>query len=164
MASIGDQIARELRRFESILRRNLEQAQTQTADAFADAYRSQIVVDDAVASREFLQSVKTRVTLSGEGKRIAEAYSDVIQAAVMEHGRRARAPMPPIDAIFEWLPFRGIPQKRSIAFAIAMKIARDGLPPRYIAEKAYRLQIPRALGDVNLAVAKSVHEFNAGAL
>lgn len=164
MPSLGAQIAAELQRFERILRRNLEQAQLQTVDAFADSYRAEIVAEDAVASREFLQSVRTRVTLAGDGRRIAEAYSDVIQATIMEHGRRAGARMPPVDAIFEWLPYRGIEQTRSIAFAIAMKIARDGMPARHIAEKAFMSQIPRALGDVNLAVAKSVYEFNSGAL
>jgi hypothetical protein len=164
MSKFSDHVASEFRRFERILMRNLEIAQQHTADAFADEYRTRIVAADAVASREFLNSIRTRVTMSADGKRVVEAYSDVIQAAIMEHGRRAGARMPPVDAILEWMPYRGIEPKRSIAFAIAMKIARDGIPPRYIAEKTFRSQIPRALGDVNLAVAKSVAEFQAQAI
>lgn len=161
MRNLSEHIASELRRFERILMRNLEIAQNNVTESNADAYRGQIVADDAVASREFLNSVKTRTVLAGEGKRISEAYSDAMQAIIMEDGRRAGAKMPPVDAIFEWLPYRGIPQKRSIAFAIALKIARDGMPARHIAETTFRRQIPRALGEFNLAVAKSVYEFNS---
>lgn len=158
---MANTVADELRRFQRILTQNLHEAQQQTTEAQADEWRTQIVVDDAVASREYLHSIRTRTTLAAAGRQISEAYSDVIQAAVMEHGRRAGARMPPVDAILEWMPYRGMEPNRSHAFAIAVNIGRYGLPARHIAQNAFRRSIPRALGDVNLAVAKSVHEFNS---
>lgn len=158
--NLTEHVAREVRRFQSILERNLAIAQDRAAEIQADAYRGQVVESESVASREFLDSIGTRVTMSAEGHRIAEAFSDVAQASVMEHGRRPGAPMPPVDAILEWLPYRGIEQKRSIAFAIAMKIARDGIEPRHIAEHAFNQTRFQVTGEFNLAVAKSVAEFN----
>lgn len=53
----------------------------------------------------------------------------------VEHGRKPSAKMPPVDAILKWVEFKHIaprgvngkiPSKRSVAFAIAKKIQREG--------------------------------------
>lgn len=49
----------------------------------------------------------------------------------IESGRRAGAKQPPIDAIVKWLRRKGVTGNvNKIAFAVARKIARDGIKPR----------------------------------
>jgi hypothetical protein len=57
----------------------------------------------------------------------------------IEKGRRAGAPMPPIDAILKWMARKGIgsgSNKNSIAWAISKSIAQNGIRGRPFLERS----------------------------
>jgi hypothetical protein len=101
------------------------------------AYRARIISTDSVASKAFLISTGIRETMRTDSRRTKEVGSDLIQALIMEDGRRRGARMPPVDAILQWMPFRGLGNDRSRAFAIAVNIGRRGIKGRKILKQAF---------------------------
>ena len=66
--------------------------------------------------------------------------------ANVEFGRRAGAKMPPVDALLGWVVRHGLARNprraRGVAFAIARKIARRGIPPRPYMATALERNLP----------------------
>jgi len=140
-------------------------AQDSGAEEYAQAYRLQIIAVDALASHEFHDSVKVRTSYDGGAgrdvwHRIREAYSDVVQAKIMEDGRRAGATPPPVDAILRWMPLKGMEPDRNHAYAIAMAIHKRGIRPRHPARRAYQVASPTVFAFFEAAMDKTVAEIN----
>jgi len=85
-----------------------------------------------------------RINFGATGK--AKDYVDVV-----ELGRRKGARQPPVEAILEWMRIKPIrlrnkdggfvkaseSQKRSVAFAIARRISKNGIPATYFYRDAF---------------------------
>lgn len=115
----------------------LHEAQDQAARIQLRAYRSNIITSDSVASRALLKSIGIREVMRTESKRIKSVGSDLIQALIMEDGRARNRKPPPVQAILEWMPFRGLGNSRSRAFAIAITIGRRGIRGRKLLRDAF---------------------------
>ena len=111
------------------------------AQAWANAYRAELIANGKRASGELIRSIK------GEVKIENEVYSAVLNVAdyykYVEYGRRKGGKMPPVSAILKWVEVKPvIPRengisKEQLAWAIAKKIQRDGIEPT------------NAMGDAN---------------
>jgi hypothetical protein len=90
-------------------------------------------------------------------ERGAVIYNALPYAAVIEHGRRPGARMPPVSALVPWvmrkLKVKGEGAARGIAFVIARRIAQRGLPARGILAAAK----PAINAAVNAAVRKAIY-------
>jgi hypothetical protein len=70
-----------------------------------------------------------------ETRRGVYVWNAAPYSGVIEYGRRPGAPMPPLEPIARWaqrkfrIPYR---RARAISFAIARKIARQGIPGRFV--------------------------------
>lgn len=89
----------------------------------------------AVATGELSRSVVTTNVDDGAIVRIDAPY-----AAAMEEGTRPH--FPPLQPLEDWVVVKGIARDpasvKRIAYAIALKIARDGIAPRHFFAKAVR--------------------------
>lgn len=111
------------------------------AQAWANAYRAELIANGKRASGELIRSIK------GEVKIENEVYSAVLNVAdyykYVEFGRRKGGKMPPVSAILKWVDVKPvIPRengisKEQLSWAIAKKIQRDGIEPTH------------AMGDAN---------------
>ena len=106
------------------------------AEKILQMYRDELDRQGINASSKLSQSAAAIVELNGTRLQISlnlEPYWRYV-----EYGRRP-GKMPPIDAIAEWIrikpvipnPVNGrVPDTRSLAFLIARKIGREGIPDR----------------------------------
>lgn len=111
------------------------------AEAWANAYRAELIANGKRASGELIRSIK------GEVKIENDVYSAVLNVAdyykYVEYGRRKGGKMPPVSAILKWVEVKPvIPRengisKEQLSWAIAKKIQRDGIEPTH------------AMGDAN---------------
>lgn len=111
------------------------------AEAWANAYRAELIANGKRASGELIRSIKGEVKIENEG------YSAVLNVAdyykYVEYGRRKGGKMPPVSAILKWVEVKPvIPRengisKEQLSWAIAKKIQRDGIEPTH------------AMGDAN---------------
>lgn len=111
------------------------------AEAWANAYRAELIANGKRASGELIRSIK------GEVKIENDVYSAVLNVAdyykYVEYGRRKGGKMPPVSAILKWVEVKPvIPRengisKEQLSWAIAKKIRRDGIEPTH------------AMGDAN---------------
>lgn len=123
--------------------------------ASIDATQPRAPVDRA----EYRRSWQTRSTDDG-----AQVYSTSPYASVIEWGRRPGARMPPVKAIAAWVARKGLVSGRTqsdregaaagLAFAIARKIARQGLPAKRVLERARQRFLPLIVADVRDALRK----------
>ena len=106
-----------------------------------DDLRQEIMAQGHNATGKLSKSLKYKVKVENNAITLNIYAWDY--AKWVEHGRRA-GKMPPVDLIFEWVKTKGIsdPDKtqRSIAYAIAKAIARDGTPLR----GSYKREITRS--------------------
>jgi hypothetical protein len=136
-----------------------EQAQERGVRIQAKAYRSSIVAKDAVASREFLNSVRTRTVLRNESVIVKEAFSDVKQAQTMEDGQPPGF-RPSVRAIQRWMGFRGIGGGKSVAFAIAITIERRGIKGRQVARTAFEDSKAQVIAEFEKAARQTTGAIN----
>lgn len=70
-----------------------------------------------------------------EIRRGVQVWNAAPYSGVVEEGRRPGARMPPLEPIARWaqrkfrIPYR---RARGLSFAIARKIAREGIPPKHV--------------------------------
>lgn len=134
----------------------LNAALDQAARVQLRAYRSNIITSDSIASRAFLKSIGIREVMRTESRRIKSVGSDLIQALIMEDGRRRNRKPPPVQAILEWMSFRGLGNDRSRAFAIAISIGRKGIRGRKLLRRAFESTKPEVLRAFQVAVARYI--------
>ena len=96
-------------------------------------------------TRALARSITSRV--DGIGLDLAGQVGPSLNyGANVEFGRRAGAKMPPVDALLGWVVRHGLArspkQARGVAFAIARKIARRGIPPRPYMAPALARNLP----------------------
>lgn len=106
------------------------------AERIADAYRKTLADKGIDATGSLGQSAKTAVTINGNRLIVSLNLDDYWK--YVEYGRRA-GKMPPIDAIEGWVKIKPvvpnavngkIPSSRQLAFLIARKIGREGIPAK----------------------------------
>lgn len=110
------------------------------AQAWANAYKAELIANGKRATGDLIRSVKGYVKIEGE------VYSAVLNVAdyykYVEFGRREGRKMPPVSAILKWVEVKPvIPRengisKEQLAWAIAKKIQRDGIPPTHAMREA----------------------------
>jgi hypothetical protein len=91
------------------------------------------------------------------------------QAAMqaIELGRRRKKPQPPIEPILEWMRARGIgageseSKQKQIAFAISRSIAKNGIQPKFIFQKALESQIETIQNIFEKAVKDGISEYES---
>jgi hypothetical protein len=119
----ADEVAANIKRFK-------EEAIAATKDALNEQalnIRSQAIQNitdlPAVDTGRLRSSIAIEIFDDGLARRIG---TDVPYAAYIEFGQRPH--MPPIEPIKEWCRRHGIPEEA--AYAIALKIAKDGQPAK----------------------------------
>lgn len=110
------------------------------AEAWANAYRAELIAEGKRATGDLIKSVRGEVVIEGD------IYSAVLNVAdyykYVEWGRRKGARMPPVDAILKWVQVKPVipqpnalsgrvPTQRQLAWAIAKSIQQNGIPPTY---------------------------------
>jgi hypothetical protein len=139
----------------------LYSAQDAAAEEYAEAYRLQVIAVDALASHELYDSIRTRPSEGMTGaRRGREAYSDVVQAQVMEEGRKPGLPPPPAAAIYRWMHHKAMEPSWSGAYAIANAIGRRGIKARHPARRAFMIAEPRVLEIFESAIRRTTNEEN----
>lgn len=87
-----------------------------------------------VSTGEYQRSWYAAPTAEG-----AKFFNPLPYAAVIEHGRRKGAKQPPLGPLQRWAYLKGLAaseeEARGIAFAIARKISREGLPAKNVLER-----------------------------
>lgn len=86
------------------------------------------------------------ITGGGGAEIIGRVFSSLPYAIVMEEGRRAGAPMPPIAPIELWVRRKlGISgdEATGVAYAIALTISRRGIRGRHYAREGFQQAEPR---------------------
>ena len=131
-----------------------EELRPGTAASTAAALRSEMVTEAGAMGREIVArakalapvdtsnyrgSLRNRVRLRGFDQVDVLVDAGARYAAVIEKGRRAGARMPPVRALIPWvrrnLGVTGA-RARGVAFAVARKIVRRGLPAQNVLKRA----------------------------
>ena len=103
----------------------------QLGEDLVKALREELLMQGHKATGKLSESFKSKVSMSGDSIILTIEGEDY--GKYVDSGRRA-GKMPPIQAIFNWVKTKGIAsadkKARSIAFAIATAIAREGIPTR----------------------------------
>lgn len=101
----------------------------------AERYKAILKSEGKFASGQLVNSVDCIAEVSGKWVIISYLVAD--HWKYVENGRKPGSKLPPIDAIEKWIVIKRIvpktngkkaPTTRQLAFAIATKIARDGIP------------------------------------
>jgi hypothetical protein len=119
----------------------VNQEARRTADDIALHLQSQVklalVRHKKIATGKTLQSVKIERTLDSPSRGVF--LRKIVASKVWEfiqQGRRAGGKLPPESAMLEWFKALGIP--KGAWFPIRLSIARRGIKPRKIRDKALR--------------------------
>ncbi len=96
----------------------------------------EIVADDLVYQHRLFDSWE--ITKEDNGDIIIG--SPLVYAQIMDEGRLPGS-MPPVDALFPWVrdKFKDVhsnTEARRVAFAVAQKIAKEGIEPRHYIKRA----------------------------
>ena len=95
------------------------------------ALREELLKQGHKATGKLSESFKSKVSMTGDN--IILTIEGLDYGKYVDSGRRP-GKRPPIQAIFNWVKTKGIAsadkKARSIAFAIATAIAREGIPTR----------------------------------
>lgn len=110
------------------------------AEAWANAYRAELIAEGKRATGNLIKSVRGEVVIRNE------VYSAVLNVAdyykYVEWGRKKGGKMPPISAIMKWIQVKPViprpntltgrvPTQQQLAWAIAKSIQQNGIPPTY---------------------------------
>lgn len=94
-----------------------------------------VTASPAVDTGRLRSSIKIEMFSNGYAARVG---SDVDYAPHIEFGTGPRSKMPPLEPIRQWCRRHNIPQ--SAAYAIALKIKRNGTPAKPFLFPAYELE------------------------
>lgn len=112
----------------------------QIAEDIVGEIQHVIVQEDLVYSRQLFESWE--ITKDEDSYTIG---SPLIQAKIMDEGRLP-GKMPPVDALFPWVSDKigavSSQEAKQIAWAVAKKIAKEGIEPRHYVSQAL-LQMER---------------------
>jgi len=129
-----------------------EEAKRAVAEAnklISDHVRAEIREQHAEASGDFLKSIAETLFEDEQGTITGIVFSTAPYAQYIEEGRQPGRPysslkthqvlwtgMPPKEAILAWMAFKGMQLDDTVAFLIARKIARDGIPGQHFFQHA----------------------------
>lgn len=115
---------------------------TAIVQKFADAYKAQLAADGKTASGNLQNSVRGLVSFNGVILSVVIDVADYWR--YVEYGRRP-GKFPPVDKIREWIRVKPVlprpdkngklPSENTLAFLIARKIARKGIPATHSMSK-----------------------------
>lgn len=96
-------------------------------------------------TRALARSINHTIEDDGVGM-VGRVGPSLTYGAPVEFGRRAGAKMPPVAALLGWVQRHGLArtpkQARRVAFLVARKIARRGIPPRPYMATALERNLP----------------------
>lgn len=110
------------------------------AQAWANAYKAELIAEGKRATGELINSVRGEVVIQND------TYSAVLNVAdyykYVEWGRKRGGKMPPISAILKWVQVKPViarpntltgrvPTQQQLAWAIAKSIQQNGIEPTY---------------------------------
>lgn len=110
------------------------------AQAWANAYKAELIAEGKRATGELINSVRGEVVIQND------IYSAVLNVAdyykYVEWGRRRGGKMPPVSAILKWVQVKPViarpntltgrvPTQQQLAWAIAKSIQQNGIEPTY---------------------------------
>lgn len=120
---------------------NLTAALEQYGAAFRNLYQDKLILADAIATGELLNSVNYRVTQDGTTYEVSLSLAKYWK--YIEEGRRPGLPgskMPPPSAILKWIMAKPVvprpsdkgrvPKPEQLAWAIAKRIQVKGIPAK----------------------------------
>lgn len=115
---------------------NLTAALAEYGEAVQKLYRDKLIYHDNVATGNLLRSVQYRVNANGTIYEVTLSLADYWK--YIETGVHAGGRMPPPSKILEWIVAKPVlprpddrgrvPKPEQLAWAIAKKIQRDGIP------------------------------------
>lgn len=110
------------------------------AEAWANAYRAELIAEGKRATGNLIKSVRGEVVIRND------VYSAVLNVAdyykYVEWGRKRGGKMPPVSAILKWVQVKPViarpntltgrvPTQQQLAWAIAKSIQQNGIPPTH---------------------------------
>lgn len=112
----------------------------QYAQAWANAYKAELIAEGKRATGDLISSIKGEVVV--EGAAISAVLNLEDYWKYVEYGRRAGAKMPPVSAILKWVQAKPVipqpntltgivPTQEQLAWAIAKSIQRNGIEPTH---------------------------------
>lgn len=145
MPEVKITISDQLQSLAPRLTQAIETSHEQSARETVNEVRHEIVAVGAVASFSFLNSIEKQF----ENRGAVQAWlagSTAPHAPFVEYGRRP-GKQPPVDAITRWIALKPIEigdrKIRSVAFAIARRIGKRGIKPRFPFRRAVEAMTPR---------------------
>lgn len=93
---------------------------------------------DKIASRELIESLKTRVFKTGFGTSYTLKVIAAKHLTFVESGRRKGAKPPPVAPIKQWIKDKNIPLPDGAEYGVAKNIGKNGIKPLDVVEKAFK--------------------------
>lgn len=137
-------VNRNIRRFGSRYENAVRNLLIMTAEDISSDAKRNLRENDSVATGELRDSIGVDRQTGREF--LVDIVADATYAGVVEFGRHAGS-MPPIEPILNWIRLKGIgggcseSEQRSIAFAIAREIERNGTEPKPFMRPAFTKNI-----------------------
>lgn len=108
----------------------------QYADAWAKAYKAELIANNKRATGNLIKSIEAKVVVEGDAMSAVLSVEDYYK--YVENGRRKGAKQPPIDAILKWVKVKPVvprendtgrvPTQKQLAYLIARAIKENGIP------------------------------------
>jgi len=149
---VNDAAARRvLRRMEPELLSTLDRSLARGAQATAREMKREAPKAETVLANSIKADQQTRLSWF-VGPHVAHGL-------YVERGRRPGGRMPPLQKIMDWtrVVLRPSPaEQRNVAFRVARKIARQGIPPNRFARRTFETMDPLVKQQVDTDVTRTV--------
>mgnify|MGYP003147045178 FL=1 len=93
---------------------------------------------DKIASRELIESLKTKVFKTGFGTSYTLKVIAAEHLKYVESGRRKGATPPPVAPIKQWIKDKNIGLPEGAAYGVAKNIGKNGIKPLDVVNKAFK--------------------------
>ena len=93
---------------------------------------------DKIASRQLIESLKTRVYKTGLGTSYTLKVIAAEHLKYVESGRRKGATPPPVAPIKQWIKDKNIGLPEGAAYGVAKNIGKNGIKPLDVVNKAFK--------------------------
>ena len=105
---------------------------------FVDQMSAILRKSDKIASRELIESLKTRVYKTGFGTSYTLKVIAAEHLKYVESGRRKGATPPPVAPIKKWLKDKNIGLPEGAAYGVAKNIGKNGIKPLDVVNSAFK--------------------------
>lgn len=148
-----DGLVREL---EGEIKRGSKASIDAAAKVVYDSIVEIIREEGLVASGDYLGSISISNMLSSTEFFTKTVSSSSQYALTIEEGRKAGSRMPPVDRIYNWMINKGMNPSYEGAYAIAQKIAQNGIPPKRIFERGLERADTKMDAAIQVAINKEI--------